>query len=138
MRYMGIDYGKVYTGIALSDDGGHMGFPRESILTTPRLIDDLEAFIKKENIEGVVFGVSSNNGIPNAIVQEVQAVASSLHEKTGVPVFFEDESFTTQEARHKVGKEGFLSRIRHKVSKGGRKDASAAALILSRFLEKQP
>lgn len=138
MRYMGIDYGKVHVGIALSDESGTMGFPNTSFINSPHLMEQIGTLIKKENVGGVVFGVSADSGgKENDIVQEVRIFAETLRAKTDIPVFFQDESFSTQEARYKKGKESFLSRIRNKVGGTGRKDASAATLILNRFLEKQ-
>ena len=71
MRYLGVDYGSKKIGLALSDEGGTMGFPHTIISNTPRLIDELCALIAKENIGAVVIGESRNlAGGDNAIVKD--------------------------------------------------------------------
>jgi putative Holliday junction resolvase len=124
MKYIGIDYGQKKTGIALSDESGAMGFPHSILDTGDDLAGQIHALAKGERVGAI--GISNNLvGEENAIVKEIRQFGDALHEATHLPVYFEDEAFTTQEANRALSGEG-------------RKDASAAALILSRFLEKQP
>lgn len=129
MKYIGIDYGTKKTGIALSDDAGTMGFPHSTRPTDPRLLDDLALLIKEQDVGAAVIGESRDfAGQDNPVAQEARVFGENLTALTGIPVHFEPETFTTQAAR--------------RMPDGSRMegspdvDASAAALILSSFLER--
>src|SRR3989344_2560659 len=104
MRYLGIDYGTKKIGLALSDEGGTMGFPHEIIPNSPKVTDTLLSLIAKENIGGVVMGESLNyKGEENAVAKKARVLGEELHTRGGVPVFYEPEVLTTAEARRKPG-----------------------------------
>lgn len=130
MRYIGIDYGTKKTGIALSDEGGTMGFPHGIRPTDPRLLDDLALLIKEKEVGAAVFGESINfAGGDNSVAAETRAFAEDLKARTGIEIFFESEMFTTQAARR------FPDGSRMEGSPDV--DAAAAALILTSFLERK-
>ncbi len=125
---MGIDYGTKKVGIAFSDEAGTMGFPFEVVVNDARLSDALTLLITEEKIGAVVIGDSRDfAGNPNPIADPARALGEELSERSGVPVFYEPEMLTTQEARRDF--EGIHS---HK----GNVDASAAALILTSYLSR--
>lgn len=130
MRYLGIDYGTKKTGIAISDEAGMMGFPHAVKPTDPRLLDDLALLIMEKGIEAAVIGESTDfSGEENAVAQEARRFADDLAARTGVTVHFEPETLTTQAAR----------RLPDGTRMEGSPDvdASAAALILTSFLERK-
>lgn len=133
MRYLGIDYGSKKVGLALSDEAGTMGFPHAILPNTPKLIDELCALIAKENIGAVVLGESRTfAGSANPILHDAHALGTLIVERSGVPVFYESEVFTSVEARRAPGKE-----IKSRSPKRREDvDASAAALILSSYLSR--
>ena len=125
MRYFGIDYGARWVGLALSDELGSMGFPHDVLANTPRLAEEISALIKREHVGAVVIGESKDfGGKDNPTAKDARALGESLAKRAGVPVFYESEVFTTQEARRAPG----TPKLR---------DASAAALILTSYLSKQ-
>ncbi len=129
MRYLGIDYGTKKTGIALSDEAGTMGFPKDVLPTKNKLVEKLCLIIKNENVGAVIMGESKNfAGDDNSIAKDANALAQKLFKETKVPVFFEPEMLTTQEARR------FPTGER---ARGGDVDAAAAALILTSYLSRQ-
>jgi putative Holliday junction resolvase len=133
MRYLGVDYGTRKIGLALSDEAGTMGFPHKIVPNTPRLVDELCALIAKEDVGAIVIGESRTlSGGENPIAQEAAALGSELTVRTGTPVFFESEVFTSAEARRAPEKE-MKSRAekRHDAI-----DDSAAALILTSYLSR--
>jgi putative holliday junction resolvase len=133
MRYLGIDYGSSKTGLALSDEAGTMGFPHAVVSTTPRLVDELCVLIAEKNVAAVVIGESrSLGGAHNPIAKDAHTLGDRLTERTGIPVLYESEVFTSAEARRAPLKEG-KSRApkRQKVL-----DDSAAALILTSYLSR--
>ena len=133
MRYLGIDYGSKRVGLALSDEAGTMGFPNTILKNTPQLIDELRVIIAKENIGAVVIGESRNlAGDENAIAKDARKLGSLITERTGVPVFYESEVFTSAQARRASAKE-VKSRAPQKHVDV---DASAASLILTSYLSR--
>lgn len=131
---MGIDYGSKKIGIALSDEAGTMGFPHSIVQNTPAALDMLRALIEKESVGAIVMGESLMlSGEENPIAREAHAFGDALAARTGLPVSYESEVFTSEAARqapHKMEKT--RAPVRHEPV-----DASAAALILTSYLEKQ-
>ena len=134
MRYLGIDYGSKKIGLALSDEAGTIGFPHAVVANTPKLIDELCQLIAKENVGMVVMGESRTlGGEENPIAVAARAFGTLLVERTGIPVFYESEVFTSAQARRAPGK---MPKSRSP-KKRTTVDASAAALILTSYLTKQ-
>ncbi|MFA7302408.1 MAG: Holliday junction resolvase RuvX [Candidatus Paceibacterota bacterium] len=133
MRYLGIDYGSRRVGVALSDEAGTMGFPHAILTNTPRLIDEVCVLVARENVGAIVVGESRNlSGEDNPIAQHARAFGEALGERSGMPVFFESEVFTSEEARQAPAKE---MKTRSPKSREAIDD-SAAALILTSYLSR--
>ena len=62
MKYLAIDYGQKRTGIAVSDGGGSMAFPRKTIQMRTReaFFEELLALIEAEAPDAVVIGLPLN------------------------------------------------------------------------------
>lgn len=133
MRYLGVDFGSKKIGLALSDEAGVMGFPHSIIPNTPKLVEELCVLIAKENIGAVVIGESRTlAGGDNPIAKDARALGRSLSERSGIPVFFESEVFTSAEARRMPEKEAKSRAPKRRAAV----DASAAALILTSYLSR--
>jgi len=129
MRYLGIDFGTKKVGLALSDESGAMGFPHGIIPNNGRLIDEVLALMERKGVEAVVMGESRDfSGNENKVAKAAKEFALLLERRSGIPVSFEPETFTTQEARRDF--EGV------RVPGSPDVDASAAALILTSFLSR--
>ncbi len=131
MKYFGIDVGTRRIGIARSDEQNKFAFPSTVIQVQQRkgefnveaALQDVVLYIQKEGGEAAVLGDSQNSkGVDNSIMVHVRKLKELL-ENEGIKVQLEPEYFTSQHAAHFQG-EGPLH------------DASAAALILQRFLDK--
>ena len=134
MRYLGIDYGSKRVGLALSDENGTMGFPHATFENTAMLAEEIAALIEKEKVGAVVIGESKDfAGNDNAIAKDSQLLGARLKERTGLEVFFEDERLTSAAARRQFDQ----TEKTRKPKSTANVDASAAALILTSFLEKQ-
>lgn len=133
MRYVGIDYGSKRVGIALSDENGTMGFPHAILPNTRGLEDELLALVSRENVGAIVIGESLTlGGAQNPIARAAHELGDMLAARTGLPVAYESEVFTSAEARRapeEVGKT--RSPKRHDAV-----DDSAAALILTQYLSR--
>jgi putative Holliday junction resolvase len=133
MRYLGVDYGSKKVGLALSDEAGTMGFPHDIVANTPKLVEELCALMAKENVGAVVIGESRTlAGGENAIAKDARVLGTLINERTGLPIFYESEVFTSAEARRAPEKEMKSRRPRRR----DKVDASAAALILTSFLSR--
>ena len=129
MRYLSIDYGSRKIGLALSDEDGTMGFPYGVLPNSSELIDQLIKLISEKDVGAVVMGESRNfSGQENPIAEGARKLAGALKERTSVSVHFQPETYTTQEARR------YPDGTRMEGSPDV--DSSAAALILTAFLEK--
>lgn len=122
---LGIDYGTKRVGVALSDTSETLAFPREVLQNTHTLVLDIVAIVQKENVNIIVLGYSTDTkGNDNLIMPAIQGFKKDLEEKTTVPVVFEHEWFSSQEATRFTGANSMI-------------DASAAAIILQRFLDRK-
>jgi putative Holliday junction resolvase len=125
MKILGIDYGTKKVGIAISDDGGSVAFPYGVFHNDNRLTIVIQELCKKENINTVVLGESLDfSGQPNPVMKKILAFKKTLEEKLSLRVFLEKEFLTSKQARN-IQKDGKLT------------DASAAAIILQSWLDKQ-
>ncbi|MDP9249159.1 MAG: Holliday junction resolvase RuvX [bacterium] len=123
-RFLGIDYGKKRIGVAVSDESGRLAFPKIILNNDNQVFSKFRDIFQKENIGTIVVGESLDfKGQPNAIAQEIEVFIADLG-KFGIPVFKEKEFLTSVEARKFHGPK---SRV----------DASAAALILQRYLDRK-
>ncbi len=141
MRFLGIDYGTKRIGVAISDENGSLAFPKEIVLNDVSTFKKIGEIIKKEKIGEIVVGESVDfSGKLNVLSGRIEVFILELKEKFKLPVHKQKEFLTSVEAR-KMGssKKDFNQAQSHskvKQIKSGRVDASAAALILQRYLDK--
>jgi putative Holliday junction resolvase len=123
MRTLGIDFGSKRVGIALSDEGGDFALPYGVIENNEHLVREIRELCTINNVGEVVVGDSKDfKGEDNTIMQEVTPFVEKLKEVLGVPVELHPEFMTSSQAERLQGKNDML-------------DASAAAIILSSYLE---
>ena len=137
MKYIGIDYGSKRVGIAISDEGGMMAFPYKIIQNNAELVDAIHNICGEEEVSSIVIGESrDSSGVANKIMEKINQFKIELDSEVGLPIHFQKEFMTTIEARGRGGKE--INNAR-KIAKADKKaaDASAAALILQRFLDRK-
>lgn len=125
MKFLGIDYGTKRIGLALSDESAKFAFPH-SVLSQLS-ISDINSCIKKvceENDVGkIVLGRPVGyKGDAAEILNKIEKFKLLLEKETTLPVVYENEVLTTQQAKRIQGKTKKI-------------DASAAALILQTYLD---
>ena len=140
-RFLGIDYGTKRIGIAISDEEGKLAFPKEIVLNDNNTFKKIEKIIKEEKIKEIVIGESVDfSGKLNALSARIDVFILELDEKFTLPIHKQKEFLTSVFARNsKDTKKDFNQSQTHsrvKQIKSGRIDASAAALILQRYLDK--
>ena len=141
MRFLGIDYGTKRIGVAISDENGTLAFPKEIVQNDINTFKRLGDIIKSENVSEIVVGESVDfSGKLNALSGRIEVFILELSEKFKLPVRKQKEFLTSVEARKGGVNKGSLSpsqaHSKVKQIKSGRVDASAAALILQRYLDK--
>lgn len=140
-RFLGIDYGTKRIGVAISDENGTLAFPKEIVENNGDTFKKIADIINKEKVQEIVVGESVDfSGKLNALSGRIEVFILELQEKFKLPVHKQKEFLTSVEAR-KAGntkKDSTQSQSHSKVKqiKSGRIDASAAALILQRYLDK--
>ena len=141
-RFLGIDYGTKRIGVAISDENGTLAFPKKIVENDKNTFEKFRDIIKKENISEIVVGESVDfSGKLNVLSGRIEVFILELQEEFKLPIHKQKEFLTSVEAR-KVGssKKDFNPSQSHskiKQIKSGRVDASAAALILQRYLDKK-
>lgn len=126
-RFIGIDYGDVRVGTAISDDTEEFAFPDTVIGTSDEDAKSLlDRVMSSGGISGVVVGLPLNfGGVETEQTAKVREYARRLGALTNAPIFFENEVLTTTAV------------TKNNAAKSGMVDASAAALILQQFLDKR-
>lgn len=125
MKLLGIDYGTKRIGVAISDENATLAFPKMIILNDINALKHLGEILEKENISEIVVGESEDfSGKLNPISEKIEIFISELKDKFKLPIHKQKEFWTSVEARRFQGS-------------GKAVDASAAALILQRYLDKK-
>lgn len=124
-KILGIDYGAKNIGIAVSDEGGKLAFPKCILKNNSNLLNNITNIAEEENINFIVIGESTAySGRDNPVMKGIRKLKKELEKKLHFLVHLEPEYLTTAEARRLQDSDIDL-------------DASAAALILQRYLDKQ-
>lgn len=128
MRLLGIDYGSKRIGIALSDEAGRFALPHSVIENSRSLSESMADGIGKiatdNGVTEIVMGESKDySGEANPVMADSLALKERLEAK-GFMVRLEPEFMTSVQAERFQGK-------------SPKSDASAAALILQAYLDKE-
>lgn len=132
-RLLGVDYGQVRIGLAVTDPDRKIASPLETYRRRGDESDAVhfKALIEHEEIKQVVLGLPVHvDGREGKKAVEVRAYGSWLQGVTGVPVIYWDERFTTVEAENHLWSAG----LTHKARKA-RRDRVAAQIILQSYLD---
>ncbi|MBL0190322.1 MAG: Holliday junction resolvase RuvX [Saprospiraceae bacterium] len=129
---MGIDYGKVRTGIAVTDPLRIICSPLTT-LPTGTLESFLDKYISEEKVDDIIFGEPlHSDGTPTAIHAPMMEFVEKLKKKyPNISIHLQDEAFSSVEAKRITSS---------KFKKQKRRDKSlvdkvSASLILREFLE---
>jgi len=98
---LGLDYGERRIGVALSDSGKTMasGLMTIDCQATRDPLKVLGEVIREEDVEAIVVGYplrTDGRVVPGGKTEAVDAFIARLERRFGLPVFREDESFTSQ------------------------------------------
>ncbi|UZP69163.1 Holliday junction resolvase RuvX [Desulfovibrio mangrovi] len=132
MKCIAIDYGTKRTGLAATDAGGRMAFPRRTLVMTTkdRFFAELLAFIEEENPAAIVVGLPTLlDGTETLMTRQVRNFVARLKRRCTLPVYYMTEVLSSHEAEDDLREAGLSGREIKKVV-----DQQAAVRILESFL----
>jgi putative Holliday junction resolvase len=132
-RLLGVDYGTVRVGLAITDPDRKIAFPLATYHRRDATQDAayFRQLVAEEQVGQLVVGLPIHlSGREGQKAGEARTFGRWLGETTGLPVVFFDERFTTSEA------EGFLwsAGLTHRQRKA-RRDRVAAQILLQTYLD---
>ncbi len=135
VRVLALDPGARRIGVAISDPTGTLAQPLETIERSgPRStahLERVEALVREYGVERVVIGLPLHmNGQAGAEVEAARRLGAQVAERTGLPVEYQDERWTTREAERTLRELGARGRRVQAQS-----DRVAAALLLRTWLD---
>ena len=134
-RFLGIDYGTVRIGLALSDPSGILASPLPFLENkSPQQISSaLTQLAQTHQVEQLIVGLPRNmDGSYGPSAQKVRDFITLIQPLFTTPIQTIDERLTTAQATKELSSFGLSHReLRKKV------DSSSACLILQQFLDRQ-
>ena len=133
-RFLGIDYGTVRIGLALSDPTGTLASPLAFLenKSPQQVTTALSELIQTHQIAGLVIGLPRNmDGTYGPSAQKVRDFIGQLQKSISLPITPIDERLTTAQASKQLSGIGMNQKqLRKKV------DSSSACLILQQYLDR--
>ncbi|MEK7503024.1 MAG: Holliday junction resolvase RuvX [Patescibacteria group bacterium] len=129
MKYLGIDYGEKRIGVALSDEGAKLAFPKYvEVAGGPErwnvVARNLKKIVDAEQVAAVVVGLPLGFSMQETeSTKKARNFGEFLRKELSIEIIFQNEVLSTAE----VEKSG--------AAREGMVDASSAALILQSFLD---
>lgn len=134
MRLLGIDYGRVRLGFALSDEGAVLATPLPHKLRSRSIDRDVRAIAQlasTHHVGRIVVGLPLHmDGAVGEMAEEATRFAEHVERGTHLPVDLIDERLTTAEAE-RVLLEANMSRGKRRELR----DSLSAVLILQSYLD---
>jgi putative Holliday junction resolvase len=126
MKLLGIDYGQRKIGLAFADS--FLAEPLRVIRfeAEDEVLEKIKKVVEEEEVDKVVIGLSEGE-----MAEKTIAFAQKLAKVLTVPMVFQDETFSTQDAQRLSIESGMK-----KAKRKGLEDAFAAAVMLQSFLDK--
>ena len=133
-RFLGIDYGTVRIGLALSDPTGTLASPLPFLenQSPQQVTNALSELIQTHQIEGLIIGLPRNmDGTYGPSAQKVRDFIAQIQKSIPLPITPIDERLTTAQASKQLSGIGLNQKqLRKKV------DSSSACLILQQYLDR--
>lgn len=129
-RVLGVDYGTVRIGLAITDPDGVLAQPF-AVIPREGAEDEIAFHVRAMDVVEIVVGLPIKlNATHGPEVIEAEAFAMTLESRTGVPVSRFDERLSTVEAERAMRAAGTKAKDQRGVV-----DKIAAALVLQAFLD---
>jgi putative holliday junction resolvase len=130
-RILGVDFGSVRIGVAVSDELGLLAHPVKTIPASREAVKQIGEIVRERNVERVVVGLPRQmNGSMGEAAAEALAFAGKLRKLLPCEVVTWDERLTTIAANRALRDGGQKTRDSRKVV-----DQVAAQMILQGYLD---
>jgi putative holliday junction resolvase len=131
-RLLGIDYGKVWIGVAVSDESRLISRPLCCLEYKKDFIEKLKKELKPVlPVDEIVVGLPLHmSGKDSPITEEVRKFATYLHQALQIPVTLWDERLTSAQVEREMRDAGVNRKKRAELN-----DTLAASLILQSYLD---
>ena len=136
MRLMGLDYGNVHVGVALSDELGMTAYPLEVIKRKDsnklrKTFARIEEIAREYKVDKIIIGLPLNmDDSESEISKTVIDFSENIKRRTGLPVELWDDRLSTLEATDILKEAGIKVQDRKTYI-----DKIAASFILRRYME---
>jgi len=141
MRLLGLDYGTVTVGVAMSDPTYTIAVPVETIrreeeVNLKSTVRRIRALCEENDIHLVVVGLPKNmNGTEGAMAEKARSFAHRLERDLYlVDVVLFDERLSTKQAEQPMLEAGLKDRKKRKETV----DQMAASIVLQAFMDAHP
>ena len=134
-RLMGIDYGEVRIGIALSDPLQIISKPYEVLHNSndEKVWEELLKIVNEKKVGKIILGLPLNlKSQDTKKTIEVREFADELKKRIDIPLIFQDERYTSVDANETLKKMGYSIKESRKVI-----DKVAASIILKNYMDSQ-
>lgn len=128
MKFLGIDFGTKRVGLALGDSETKLALPFKTLINDSEILESIKKIIDSDLIETLVVGkpISLTGAEAGDTIDAVKDFSAKIKEKTGLPIVFEDERFTSDMADSLMKLYG----------ERADRDSVAAMIILQSYLDK--
>lgn len=133
-KILALDYGLRRIGLAITDTNRTMVFPRPLLEHKGEayVFEQLKKLITEEGVTAIVLGYPyDDRHVETSQTEKMRAFGVKLSEAVSVPVFFEDEKYTTAQAEALLDSYGYDYK-----EKKTQRDSIAAMLILQSYLDR--
>lgn len=131
MRLIGLDWGTVRVGVAMSDEEQKLAFPLQHTLESASAIDDVQKLTEEYEVEKIVLGLPlSLKGEVTESSSKVRKFADKLKERLKLEVEFVDERFSSVASTQALHEQNVKEAEQRQI-----KDNIAAALMLQQYLD---
>src|SRR5688572_16686913 len=133
MRIIGLDWGTVRVGIAMSDEEKRLAFPLQYTLETKKANEEIAKLVKEYQVEKIVIGLPlSLSGKETTSSKKVKQFGNKLEKILNIKIDYFDERFSTVASTHALREQDIKEKEQRSI-----KDNIAAALLLQKYLEKK-
>jgi putative Holliday junction resolvase len=133
MRVLGIDFGEVRIGIAVSDPEAKMAIPLTTLIRVNdrAAIEEIRQIVEREGVDRIVLGEPRNmDGSLGEAARRVRSFREKLRGQLAIRCDLTDESLTSVEARERLRDAGVdVHRSPERI------DQLAAQILLEQYLE---
>ncbi|MBX4187754.1 MAG: Holliday junction resolvase RuvX [Candidatus Doudnabacteria bacterium] len=131
-RIIGIDWGTVRVGVAMSDEEAKLSFPLQNPLPTKTAISEVSKLAEEYQVKKIIIGLPlSLSGEEGESAEKTKKFGSEISKQTGIEVEYMDERFSSVASSKALAAQDIKEKDQREI-----KDNIAAALMLQQYLEK--